>query len=75
MLKRKAPVNVQPDEFAANPFLLERFKREAGSVLELNHPSIVEFMHFGVDYNTYFIVMGAIEVLSFRQLINKQKFL
>lgn len=61
LLKRKAAVKVLPEKFGHSTTLIERFKREADSLLELNHPNIVRFFHLGVQDNTYFIVMELVE--------------
>src|SRR6187549_4279057 len=61
LLDRPVAVKVLFPEYATDPAFVERFRREAQSAANLNHPNIVAVYDWGEDENTYFIVMEYVE--------------
>src|SRR5205807_9221721 len=55
----------------ADRAFVERFRREARSAANLNHPNIVSVYDWGEEDGTYFIVMEYVEGRSLRQLIRE----
>lgn len=56
-LARPVAIKVLFPEFATDPNFVERFRREAQSAANLNHPNIVGVYDWGRETNTYFIAM------------------
>jgi eukaryotic-like serine/threonine-protein kinase len=61
LLGRDVAVKVLSDRFAQDRAFVERFRREAQSAANLNHPNIVSLYDYGSDNGTYFIVMEYID--------------
>jgi beta-lactam-binding protein with PASTA domain len=61
LLGRVVAVKVLSDRFAHDRSFVERFRREAQSAANLNHPNIVSLYDYGSDNGTYFIVMEFID--------------
>ena len=61
LLDRPVAIKVLFPEFATDPNFVERFRREAQSAANLNHPNIVGVYDWGKDGGTYFIVMEYVE--------------
>ena len=57
LLDRPVAIKVLFPEFAADRSFVERFRREARSAANLNHPNIVSIYDWGQGENTHFIVM------------------
>ena len=57
LLNRPVAIKVLFPEFAADPAFVERFRREAQSAANLNHPNIVGVYDWGKYGSTYFIAM------------------
>ena len=57
LLDRPVAVKVLFPQFASDPSFVERFRREAQSAANLNHPNIVGVYDWGEEQGTYFIVM------------------
>ncbi|GEM_PF-3143949 len=51
---------------------LQLFKREAGTILQLDHPRIVRGIEFGVQEDTPFLVLEFIPTLNLLELIDSQ---
>src|SRR5213082_656852 len=71
LLDRPVAVKVLFPEYATDPSFVERFRREAQSAANLNHPNIVSVYDWGQEQGTYFIVMEYIEGRSLRQMIRE----
>jgi eukaryotic-like serine/threonine-protein kinase len=71
LLDRAVAVKVLFPEFASDPKFVERFRREAQSAANLNHPNIVGVHDWGQERGTYFIVMEYVEGRSLAQIIHE----
>ena len=71
-LGREAALKVLPPELAANPAMLERFKREAKSAAKLRHENIVTLYEWGEDRGTYFLAMEYIEGKDLQEYITRK---
>lgn len=71
LLDRPVAVKVLFPEFASDPKFVERFRREAQSAANLNHPNIVAVYDWGKERGTYFIVMEYVEGKSLAQVIHE----
>jgi serine/threonine protein kinase len=58
---RDVAIKVLPPEMAAQPHLLERFKREFASASKLDHDNIVRAYEFGECGGTWFLAMEYVE--------------
>ncbi|MBV8305232.1 MAG: Stk1 family PASTA domain-containing Ser/Thr kinase, partial [Acidimicrobiia bacterium] len=71
LLDRPVAIKVLFSEFAADRSFVERFRREARSAANLNHPNIVSIYDWGEEEGTYFIVMEYVEGRTLRQVIRE----
>jgi len=71
LLGRPVAVKVLFPEFAADPKFVERFRREAQSAANLNHPNIVSIYDWGEEMGTYYIVMEFVEGQSLAQILRR----
>src|SRR3954447_3616975 len=72
LLDRPVAVKVLFPEYAADPNFVERFRREAQSAANLNHPNIVSVYDWGQEQGTYFIVMEYVEGRSLADIIRTE---
>src|SRR5438309_3484631 len=72
LLDRPVAIKVLFPEFAADRSFVERFRREARSAANLNHPNIVSIYDWGEEEGTYFIVMEYVDGLTLRDVIRRQ---
>src|SRR5436190_24301924 len=68
LLDRPVAIKVLFSEFAGDPSFVERFRREAQSAANLNHPNIVSVYDWGEEDGTYFIVMEYVEGRSLAEI-------
>src|SRR3954454_6100924 len=61
LLDRAVAIKVLFPEFATDPAFVERFRREAQSAANLNHPNIVGVYDWGRSDNTYFMAMEYVQ--------------
>ncbi|HAP77553.1 MAG TPA: serine/threonine protein kinase, partial [Acidimicrobiaceae bacterium] len=61
LLDRPVAIKVLFPEFAIDPNFVERFRREAQSAANLNHPNIVGVYDWGKYANTYFMAMEYVQ--------------
>jgi serine/threonine-protein kinase len=59
-------------QFAGDPAFVERFRREAQSAANLNHPNIVAVYDWGQEQGTYFIVMEYVEGRSLAEILRSE---
>jgi eukaryotic-like serine/threonine-protein kinase len=69
LLDRPVAVKVLFPEYARDPSFVERFRREAQSAANLNHPNIVGIFDWGQERGTYFIVMEYVRGRSLREIV------
>ncbi|MEZ5381395.1 MAG: Stk1 family PASTA domain-containing Ser/Thr kinase [Microthrixaceae bacterium] len=72
VLDRPVAVKIMFPEFATDPLFVERFRREAKSAGNLNHPNIVGVYDWGEQGGTYFIVMEYIDGPSVAEVLSKE---
>jgi beta-lactam-binding protein with PASTA domain/predicted Ser/Thr protein kinase len=72
LLDRPVALKVLFPEFATDPAFVERFRREAQSAANLNHPNIVSVYDWGEEAGTYFIVMEYVEGRSLAQIVRDE---
>src|SRR5919109_5660512 len=72
LLDRPVAVKVLFAEYARDPSFVERFRREAQSAANLNHPNIVAIYDWGQERGTYFIVMEYVEGRSLRDVLRAE---
>ena len=72
VLDRAVAVKVLFPEFAADPSFVERFRREAQSAANLNHPAIVGVYDWGSYRGTYFIVMEYVRGRSLAEILRAE---
>src|SRR5437879_1644996 len=72
LLDRPVAVKVLFPEFATDRSFVERFRREAQSAANLNHPNIVAVFDWGEEQGTYFIVMEYVEGRSLADILRSE---
>jgi serine/threonine-protein kinase len=60
-LEREVALKVLPPDFADDPTLLTRFRREAHVLASFNHPNIVTIYDIGQDGRTVYIAMELVD--------------
>src|SRR4029453_8400283 len=69
LLNRNVAIKTISSPLAAAPQFKERFKREAQSAAQLNHPTIVTVYEFGDDAGITYIAMEFLEGVDLREAI------
>jgi eukaryotic-like serine/threonine-protein kinase len=72
LLGRDVAIKVLSERFARDGSFVERFRREAQSAANLNHPQIVSLYDYGSDGDAYFIVMEFIDGTSLADIIHRE---
>jgi len=72
-LSRQVAVKLLKPNLASDPVVAERFRREAISVAQLNHPNIVAVYDAIEDNGRQAVVMQLVNGKSLRQLLDEQK--
>src|SRR6266850_7236485 len=71
VLERQVAIKLMHREMASDSDQLERFRREARSVAQLNHPHIVTVIDAGEDAGTPFIVFEYVEGETLKDRIRR----
>ena len=71
-LERYIAIKVLPEYFVQDKEFVDRFTREAKTMMLLQHPNIVRIYDAGIYENKYFIVMDYIEGKTLKDLIKKE---
>ncbi|MDQ4024935.1 MAG: Stk1 family PASTA domain-containing Ser/Thr kinase, partial [Actinomycetota bacterium] len=69
LLGRDVAVKVLSDRLSRDKSFVERFRREAQSAANLNHPNVVSLYDYGADDGAYYIVMEYIEGKSLGDMV------
>jgi tRNA A-37 threonylcarbamoyl transferase component Bud32 len=69
VLERQVAIKLMHREIASDSGQLERFRREARAVAQLNHPNIVGVIDAGEDENTPYIVFEFVEGQTLKERI------
>ena len=72
LLGREVAIKVLHERFSNDRSFVERFRREAQSAANLNHPNVVSLYDYGADDDTYFIVMEYIDGRSLADIISAE---
>lgn len=72
VLDRKVAVKLLRAEFAADPLVVERFRREAVAAARLNHPNIVNVFDSVNDNGLEAVIMELVPGRTLRQLIDDE---
>src|SRR5262245_56963065 len=72
LLARPVAVKLLDRRLAADPRLVDEFKREAQSAAILNHPNIVAIYDWGRVEETYFLVMEYVPGSNLKDLIRRR---
>jgi len=73
-LHRKVALKILPEDLAAKPETLDRFKREARALATLNHPNIVTIHSVEQSDSTHFLSMELVEGRPLSELIPRGGF-
>src|SRR3954447_23842186 len=72
LLDRPVALKALFPEFAREPSFVERFRREAQSAANLNHPNVVSVYDWGQEAGTSFLVMEYVEGRSLRDVMRDE---
>src|SRR5213078_4530844 len=72
LLDRPVALKVLFPELSVDPSFVERFRREAQSAANLNHPNIVSVYDWGEQDGTYFIVMEYVDGRSLADILRTE---
>lgn len=72
-LGRKVALKVLSEEYAKDPWFVQRFSREAAALANLNHPSIVSIIDKGSQDGRYYFVMEYVDGVSLRDILAQKK--
>lgn len=72
VLGRMVAVKVMLPQYAADPTFTQRFRQEAASAAKLQSPYIVSIYDWGLDGETYYIVMEFLRGTDLKSAINER---
>jgi serine/threonine protein kinase len=70
-LDREVAIKVMSSKFADDPTFLERFRREARAIANLEHPNILAVYDFGEENNTPYIVTKLVRGKTLREQLGQ----
>ena len=70
-LEREVAIKVLRPQFASDPEIVERFRREAHAAAKLNHPNIVQIYDTGSENGTHYIIMEYLPEPDFKRIIRE----
>ena len=68
-LDRLVALKILPPEVAKDPSFAERFRREAKTLAQLNHPHIVTVHDFGQQGGYFYLLMEFVDGMNLRQML------
>jgi serine/threonine protein kinase len=68
-LDRVVALKILPPQVSSDPAFAERFRREARSLGQLNHPNVVAVYDFGQRDGLYFFLMEYVDGVNLRDMI------
>ena len=72
VMKRRVALKVLPASYAADPAVLERFRREAQAVAALDHPNIVRAYDFRQEGQLHVLVMEYVNGPNLQEIVQRQ---
>jgi len=72
VLDRSVAVKVLHPQYAQEENFVNRFRKEAQSVANLNHPNIVNVYDWGKEDETYFIVMEYLKGKNLKEILDER---
>ncbi len=72
LLSREVALKVLNERLSTDRSFVERFRREAQTAANLNHPNIVSLFDYGADDGKYFIVMEYIDGRPLSDIIHNE---
>ncbi|MBN2025550.1 MAG: Stk1 family PASTA domain-containing Ser/Thr kinase [Actinobacteria bacterium] len=72
LLNREVAVKVLHAQYASDPAFIQRFRQEAQSAANLNHPNIVNIYDWGNEGDLYFIVMEYVEGRDLKEILRSE---
>jgi serine/threonine-protein kinase len=72
LLGREVAVKVLYAQYAADPAFIQRFRQEAQSAANLNHPNIVNIYDWGNEGDLYYIVMEYVEGRDLKEILRSE---
>ena len=72
VLERTVAIKILHDHFSDDPAYVERFRREARALAQLNHPNVVTVIDRGQFEGRQFIVFEHVEGENLKQLIERE---
>lgn len=61
-MKTQFILKVLPEKLSNNPEFIERFERNIGTIVKLDHPSIIKIHNVSASYRKYFLVMDPVDL-------------
>ena len=72
LLGREVAVKLLHAQYAADPVFIQRFRQEAQSAANLNHPNIVNIYDWGNEGDVYYIVMEYVEGRDLKEILRSE---
>ena len=69
VLGRTVAIKVLPEELAARPGFVERFRAEAKAAARLSHPNVVQVHDWGGSDGSYYMVMEYVRGRTLREIL------